>query len=112
MLPAVLTEGELVLGRALEVAEACQELFLAQPLLTGVGLESGVAGAAFGGGAASEAVACLGLTLVEADQQLKVQLLLPLADLTAHSHPGGSRAARAAAAPGLTRAVGPDAPRA
>jgi hypothetical protein len=89
LLADVLTDAELVLGRALELAEACQDAFLAQPLLTGVTLHKGVSGSAFGG-AGGQDVPCLALAFVEADQQLKVAVLVPLSDLTSHAHPGES----------------------
>lgn len=91
LLPGLLSEAELVLSRVLDLAETCQDLFLSQPLLTGISLcQTGAKAfaASTGAGGAAEGRDCLCLTLIEAEQQLKVQLLLPLADLISHAHPG------------------------
>lgn len=83
------TEVEAVAGRALELADACQSLYLTQPLLTAVGV---VAGSAAGGAGAdagdADAGGVLVLTLVEPDvSRVKLEVGLRLRDLLAHAHP-------------------------
>jgi hypothetical protein len=101
-----LTEAEAVASRALELAGACQEVYLSQPLLTGVSIKQNLSDTqqddveAQGGdqmqvdgeqaqhGSGSEGCGELVLTVVEPDAKVKVEVALRLRDLLAHAHPG------------------------
>lgn len=90
LLREAVTEAETVTGRALELADACQEVFLAQPLLTRVavhadGRTAGIVGLEEGD---ADGGAVLMLTLVEPDHRVKVEVALRLRDMLAHAHPG------------------------
>lgn len=101
-----LTEAEAVASRALELADACQEVYLSQPLLTGVSIRQGplntqqddiqaqggdqmqVDGQAQNGSDGGEGGGELVLTVVEPDAKVKVEVALRLRDLLGHAHPG------------------------
>lgn len=85
LLREAVTEAEAVAGRALDLAAACQEVYLAQPLLTGVAVQ---AEGCVAGVEGDDVGAVLMLTLVEPDQRVKVQVALNLRDMLAHAHPG------------------------
>lgn len=85
-----LTEAEAVVGRALELADASQEVFLSQPLLTAVAIkqlqddhddDSSTSDGGDGEG-------WLVLTVVEPDVKVKLEVGLRLRDLLAHAHAG------------------------
>jgi len=107
LVPDVLTELEAVASRAIELAEASQEAFLTQPLLTAVSISCSKQQAqpsSTGAGSSSSSSSsmspngagdvdvvdggCLVLTLVEPDARVKVEVALRLRDLLAHAHPG------------------------
>lgn len=69
----------------MELADAAQEVFLAQPLLTSVAVHADSTSAGIAG---LEVGAVLMLTLVEPDQRVKVQVALRLSNMLAHAHPG------------------------
>lgn len=85
LLRGAVTEAETVTGRAMELADAAQEVFLAQPLLTSVAVHADSTSAGIAG---LEVGAVLMLTLVEPDQRVKVQVALRLSNMLAHAHPG------------------------
>lgn len=100
LVPDVLTELEAVASRAIELAEASQEAFLTQPLLTAVsisckqqraqqaGTDAGNSSSMSPGAGDVVDGGCLVLTLVEPDERVKVEVALRLRDLLAHAHPG------------------------
>lgn len=90
LLREAVTEAETVTGRALELADAAQEVFLSQPLLTNVAVHADDSSAGIGG---QEVGGVLMLTLVEPDRRVKVQVALRLSSILAHAHPGETQLA-------------------
>ena len=97
-----LTEVEAVAGRALELVNAAQEVFLGQPLLTAISIscaeqQSGwpqqvpadTSSSGMGAAGSESDGGWLLLTLVEPDAKAKVEVGLRLRELLAHDHQGG-----------------------